>query len=556
MLQTKEMIENRQEHVRSLLLAARTLASSGRVASAAFLRYGLEQERVLLAMAGSTPRPDLAEVSLSSNVRVATILDEFSSNSYGSCFQGVALHPDSWREQFETYRPEIFFCESAWSGPDSKLRPWKGKIYASKNFPKENRSVLLEIIAYCRKKGIPTVFWNKEDPTHYPDRVHDFVKTATEFDHVFTSAWECVPKYKGDYGLRSVHALPFATNPALFNPIETTVRTDVVTFAGSWYANHRERSEDMHRILRDLRATGFGLEIYDRYHGDDDPLHKWPEEYTPYLHPAVPHDQVAAIYKRSRLALNINTVTQSRTMFARRAFELMSSNTLVLSNYSVGMEEMFGQDVIFCDRETGRLGALTTDDINAMRERNLQLVLSKHTYRHRWEELLTAIRFRFRTATEAVTVVWPVKSLEDARAGATWFQQEADLSRDQLLLLALDEMPPLHIATLYETFNRFGIVATSLRHAEDLLIEERYAPVETSHVALIRHNNPPENGWLARARTHLQYVKDMPISPSGGVMKYSTSKLVEFDSTFLASMDALKLIANGNKSDGQFIYAV
>ena len=43
--------------------------------------------------------------------------------------------------------------------------------------------------------------------------------------------------------------------------------------------------------------------------------------------------------------LNINTVTDSDTMFARRVFELMSSNTLVISNYS---EEWncFGDNII------------------------------------------------------------------------------------------------------------------------------------------------------------------------------------------------------------------
>ncbi|SFO37414.1 Spore maturation protein CgeB [Roseovarius lutimaris] len=506
---------SKPSNVQGLLAAARFLADAGRTDSAAFLRQGLERERVLAAACRSrTDRDGDAAVPRSTSVRAVTVLDEFSTNSFADAFHNTALLPDHWRAQFEEARPQIFFCESAWSGADSQQRPWKGKIYASTNFPKENRGILLEILAHCRKKGIPTVFWNKEDPTHYSDRIHDFVKTATEFDHVFTTAVECVERYKADYGLKSVHALPFATNPALFNPIDTGSRSDAVTFAGSWYANHLERSEHMHDILRGLRAAGYDLEIYNRYHGDGDPLHAWPSEYTPFVRPAVPHDQIADAYKSSRLALNINTVTQSRTMFARRVFELMSCNTLVLSNYSVGVEDMFGSDVIFCDSDPQRLATLSGDDIDAIRERNLTQVLAHHTYRHRWEEILTRIGFAHRPAAEDICVVWPVHKLGDAEIALGWFQQEADLSRDQLLLMAMDAMEPLEIATLYEKFNRYGITVTSLHHAETLAIEGRYAPVETDHIALIEPEALPPPGWLARARLHLQYAAGMVIEPA------------------------------------------
>jgi spore maturation protein CgeB len=447
-------------------------------------------------------------------VRVAALLDEFSANSFSSSFHGFDVLPDRWREQFECHRPQVFMCESAWSGRDSKVRPWKGRVYASRNLPGENRGILLDILAHCRKEGIPTVFWNKEDPTHYTDRVHDFVSTASEFDHVFTTAIECVPRYRADFGLHSVHALPFAANPALFNPIEAAPRSEAVTFAGGWYANHVDRSETMRRILRGFRDGGRELEIYDRFYGSEDCLHQWPEEYAPFLRPPVPHDEVALIYKRSRFALNINTVTASRTMFARRVFELMASNTLVLSNHSIGVEEMFGRDVVFCDREPYRFGTMTDAEIDAIRERNLNLVLKKHSYRHRWEEILTAISFSFRPAMDAVTVVWPLSRREDASRALDWLHLEADLSQDRLLLLALDDMPPLEVARLYEDHNRFQVATTSLRHAEDLQIEGAYAPIETDHLLLVAPEGLPSAGWLKMARGHLQYADDFALTPT------------------------------------------
>lgn len=497
----------------ALLTAARQLADAGRHAFAARLRADLDLRTRLAHALLAGPGPARAD---SAQIRVAAILDEFSVGSFASVFQATHLHPDTWRAQFEAADPQIFFCESAWSGADSRLRPWKGRIYASSNFPKENRGVLLEILAHCRARGIPTVFWNKEDPTHYPDRIHDFVKTATAFDHVFTTAVECVPQYRAEYGLASVHALPFATNPQIFNPLDDGPRSDAVIFAGSWYANHVERSEIMHRILDALIASGRGLEIYDRYHGGSDPLHAWPAEYRPYLRPAVSHAETAALYKRSRLGLNINTVTASRTMFARRAFELMSSNTLVISNHSRGLEEMFGDDVVFADRDPGRLAALSSAEIDGMRARNLDLVLARHTYRHRWEEILTAIGFPFVPAAEAVTAIWPVASRAAAEAGLAWFRHAGDPARDRLLLVALPEMPGLEVAALYEDFNRFGATVTALSHAEDLAIAGRYAPVATAHAALVDPESPPPPGWLRRARLHLQYAGERGIVPADG----------------------------------------
>ena len=299
------------------------------------------------------------------DIKVAIILDEFSYNSFKDEFTPLILTPSNWKFIFSQHKPDIFFCESAWSGTDSINRPWKGKIYASKNFKKENRTELFEILEYCNNNGIPTVFWNKEDPTHYPDRVHDFVKTAQLFDFVFTTAEECVEQYKKDYTLENVYALPFATNPIVFNPIEeyNSNRTNDIIFAGSWYANHIERSQSMCTLFDNLLNSGYNLKFFNRYYGDTDPNHIIPDKYKKYEKPSIPNKDIGKAYKSSIFGLNFNTVVDSETMFARRVFELMSSNTLVLSNYSKGMDKMFGNNVLFLDQSPDILKQLTDQDI-------------------------------------------------------------------------------------------------------------------------------------------------------------------------------------------------
>ncbi|MCC5450276.1 glycosyltransferase [Rheinheimera sp. UJ51] len=486
-------------------------------------RFQLHVEQAEISASTLLPAAGVAKsVQTSANLTadqltVALIADEFTYNSFKDEFKAVPLEPDTWREQFEANKPDIFFCESAWSGTDSKRRPWKGKIYASVNFARENRSILLEILAYCRQNGIPTLFWNKEDPTHYPDRKHDFVKTATLFDYVFTSAEECVAQYQQDYGLKNVFALPFATNPRLFNPFATAVRSNKVVFAGSWYANHIERSKVMEQILDSLLASGYEPEIYDRYYGDPDPLHIWPEKYLPYIKPGQPHDQMPAVYKSSHIGLNFNTVTESSTMFARRVFELMSSNTLVVSNYAKGVAEMFGDLVVFADQTPQRLAGLTEAERDVIREQALQLVLAEHTYAKRWRYMLNCIGFNVKPDDERVTLVNRITNDTEAMAAISYYEQHFGRNANcRLLLVVSAAVPDIDVAAFYQKYNRFGISVTSESFMQKHALEGKYQPVETPYFVLFTPEQHLTASWLEKARLHLTYLQDYPITVSNG----------------------------------------
>lgn len=463
--------------------------------------------------------------------KVALIADEFTYNSFKDEFDAIPIDPETWRDSFQRSKPDIFFCESAWSGPDPVKRPWKSKIYASKNFSWENRKELLEIIAYCRNEGIPSIFWNKEDPSHYADRVNDFVKTATEFDYVFTSAEECIDRYKQDYGLKNVYALPFATNPNLFNPIVVSKRANKLVFAGSWYATHPDRCKAMESILDQAIAQGIEIEIYDRYYGSDDPNRKWPERFTGFIKPNVPHEKMAEVYKSSYFGLNFNTVTESTTMFARRVFELMSCNTLVVSNYSVGVEKMFGQRVIFADKESTKLKNLTRREIDELREESLNLVLKEHTYKRRWEQILDNVGIKYQKRTESMTVICPVRTRKDAENAITWFNKNSVTLPDPRLLLVVDDcVADIDVAPFYQDFNTLGITVTSVSHAKKYSLEQKYQPVETDYFLLADTKRDIPRDFINRAILHTQYMKEHLIGLASSVdQKYSVSKFNQID---------------------------
>lgn len=391
-----------------------------------------------------------------SEVKVAAILDEFSYNAFKFECDLRNLSYDNWRVEMETHQPELFLCESAWSGGDSIARPWKGRIYASENLKGENRQALLEILEYCKSRNIPTVFWNKEDPSHYDDKRHNFVETALEFDHIFTTDVNCVQRYRLEHGHPSVHTLPFGVQPRLFNPIYTGTRSSDVVFAGGWYANHVNRSKDMEIMFEAVERSGRKLKIYDRFFDSQDPTKIFPHPYSEYRTRPVPGDQMAQVYKESEIGMTVNTETKSPTMFARRIFELMACNTFVVSNYSVGVERYFGEDVLFLDRDPDALSRISRAEIEEAKATNLRRVLTEHTYSKRLEKILRVAGVDFREEALPSGVAVRVDNYGEAKAAFELLTASGNWAGKKLILLK-PTAKKLDFADSLADFNRNGI---------------------------------------------------------------------------------------------------
>jgi hypothetical protein len=425
------------------------------------------------------------------DIKVAIILDEFSYMSFRDEFNCIVIKPDNWKEVIEREKPDLFFCESAWSGVDSKERYWKGKIYASQNFRTENRTILIDIINYCNLKNIPTIFWNKEDPTHYTDRVHDFVKTALMFDYIFTTAEECVEMYKRDYGHKNVFVLPFATNPKMFNPIETSIRTKDVIFAGSWYKQHPTRCEEMEYIFDKILQSGLNLKIYDRHSEVDDENHEFPEKYKQYINKAVAFENMPKVYKESEMSLNINTVVTSKTMFARRIFEVSSSNTLVLSNDFAG-KVMFDENIIIIDKD------MDFSKIDEYREKNLYNVLEKHTYAKRFRQILDNIGYNYEDKVAKLSVIFEINSDEDID---NFMKLNLDRQFEHSLLISKN-IEPNKIKDYYEKYsNQINIISEHYlqNYEKNITLAEEY-------FVILKSFNKYKN--LKKALLHFTYLEE------------------------------------------------
>ncbi len=317
-----------------------------------------------------------------SSLKAACIMDEFSFKSYQPECALQQLTPTNWQAELESFQPEILFIESAWRG--------KGKLWGSKIG--HNSRELQGIVQWCRERSIPTVFWNKEDPVHF----QTFLNTAKMFDYVFTTDIDCIHRYKTALGHERVYLLPFACQPVVHNPIELYKRKDAISFAGAYYLRYPERTRDLESFLNALPEFR-PVEIYDRNYGKDDPNYRFPAEYQPYIVGTLPFDKIDVAYKGYHYAINLNSIKQSQSMFARRVFELLASNTITLSNFSRGLRLMFGDLVITSDNGNQLVQRLhnlgdNPETAGKLKLAALRKVMHEHTYQQRLDYVLAKVK--------------------------------------------------------------------------------------------------------------------------------------------------------------------
>lgn len=279
-------------------------------------------------------------------IRIAFICDEMTWCDFNDYCNAVFLHPQIWHKQIEIFKPEILFCESAWRGIDKYKSCWRGRIYKNKKILFENRKELISILDYCKKQGIITIFWNKEDPIYFNHLVYDFTDTALLFDYIFTTAKECIDLYKA-YGHKNVYLLPFGVNTKMFYPQKNNQKKKTVLFAGSWYAEHNDRCIALERMFDYVLDNGMYLDIYDRQFNSSEEKFKFPEKYNKYIKPPVPFSEIPDLTSKYSMCINVNTVIDSETMFSRRILQLLACGVKVLTNYSKSMDNFFERDIKF-----------------------------------------------------------------------------------------------------------------------------------------------------------------------------------------------------------------
>lgn len=365
-----------------------------------------------------------------SPLRVATIMDEFTYTGFAPECDLQQLSLSAWREELEGFRPEMVLIESAWRGLNDE---WGAKVG---QFSSEVKGIL----DWCSANQVPTAFWNKEDPVHYAT----FLNLAHRFDAVFTTDIDCVARYKAALRHDKVFLLPFACQPELHNPVETAPRKQAFCFAGAYYVRYPDRTRDLDDFLAHL-TEHLPFEIFDRNHGKTHPDYMFPESYHKYIVGTLPASEIDRAYKGYDFGINLNSVTNSQSMFARRVFELLASNTRIVSNFAPGLKRFFGDLVIATNSGAEALRRIRTQEeigvVDRLRLAGLRKVMQEHCYSHRLMRIAgkLGVEVKDSTALPSVTVLAKAKDRAEAERLLSQFESQT-YRHARFVLIVSDEV--------------------------------------------------------------------------------------------------------------------
>lgn len=292
------------------------------------------------------PEIKIYKTRLTKQYNVACILDLFSYE----CFSyDLKLHPlkhNDWENTFRKNKIDFFLCESAWSGNNGS---WDRQITS---YNQSRRSELNNLLNYLDKNKIPKIFYNKEDPFNFKLFKNFAAKFNKHNDCIITTDENMITQYK-KLGCNNVIAFPFCCQPVIHNPINKQESTNKnIIFPCSYYVHkYKERCTTMKQMINLHQQN---IHIYDRQYifnkqtkqiAQFNKYANWynfPLQYDNLIKGSLNYKQVLYLYKQYKCVMNVNTVTDSNTMFARRVIEAAASNIPIISNKSLGVTKIFG----------------------------------------------------------------------------------------------------------------------------------------------------------------------------------------------------------------------
>ncbi len=322
-------------------------------------------------------------------MKIALIADILTSNSLGLETKTCEITPLNYKMILKFWKPDILFVESAWQGHRNR---WKYKIASYPDHLRRNNKRLARVVAYAKRLGIPTVFWNKEDEVHF----ERFIESAKLFDHIFTVDENCIHKYKEEVNNTvTVNTLMFAVQSKIHNFTGFNFKYTRANFVGSYsHYLHDQRRRWQNMMFTSASRSDLGLTAFDRNSDRNSQNYRYPQMNDLEVLPAVSYEKTTQIYKDYMISLNVNTIEDSPTMFSRRLIEILACGGIAVTNPSVAVDELFKEycHVVSSLEEMDELFeriqkfGLSEDD-KEMARAGAEYVKQNHTWTHRLEEI-------------------------------------------------------------------------------------------------------------------------------------------------------------------------
>jgi hypothetical protein len=244
--------------------------------------------------------------------------------------------PDNYKVVLTRFEPDFLFFESVWHGHNDT---WRGKVASYPWYRFRSNEAVARLTRYARGLGIPTVFWCKEDGVHF----QRFINSARYFDHVLTVDANCVVRYKAVMGeSASVKVLPFPVQSKFHSFTGFDFKHRSASFLGS-YSHHihsvRRAWQDM--AFASALQAGLGLTIFDRNSNRKSGIYRYPQLPGSAVLPGLPHERTGQVYKDYVVSLNVNTVTDSPSMYSRRLVEILACGGIAVTSPARSVDLMF-----------------------------------------------------------------------------------------------------------------------------------------------------------------------------------------------------------------------
>ena len=260
------------------------------------------------------------------------------------------ITPINYKELIDKKKIDFLLIESCWNGIDN-IWKYKLAIYFF-CFWRSNKQIL-DVIFYAKEKGIKVVFWSKEDDYHF-DR---FINVAKYCDYIFTVDENSIAKYKNMVSSSvPVQSLMFGVQPAIHHYSYNENKIGFASFVGSYSKHiHKERRTWQNMIFSNCSDENVNIDIYDRNFNKNRYLNKYPSYKNLIINRPVAYEKTASIYQNYSINFNVNSISNSRTMFSRRLIEILASGGICISSPALSIKNNF-KDFVYIvknnDKET------------------------------------------------------------------------------------------------------------------------------------------------------------------------------------------------------------
>lgn len=274
-------------------------------------------------------------LNLAKSLHIALVSDELTATALDQdVYKTYHLTSKNWFWCFNIFKPDLIIVESCWNGSKDK---WRYKVANYPDYPERSNADLLRLLELADKYNIPAVFWNKEDGAHF----NRFINSASLFKYVLTVDANCVERYQAILGNKvKVGVLPFAVQPKFHHPTILPPRYRQSLFVGS-YSQHIHDARRQWQDMAFTAASAYGLTIVDRNSDRKSDVYRYPDLPNMTIKPAVPYPKTGKLFRQYSHCLNVNTVTDSPSMFSRRLIEIMACGRLAVTNPSLAVSTRF-----------------------------------------------------------------------------------------------------------------------------------------------------------------------------------------------------------------------